>query len=59
MLARTLLLYNYDHIGPSNNSLKLLRPLTHVTQSGGQERSYTELSEKGTLGREGGMISVV
>jgi hypothetical protein len=56
MLARTSLLRNYGCTGPPNNSLKLLRPPMRVTQLGGRERSYTELSEKGTLGEKGGKL---
>jgi hypothetical protein len=55
-LARASLLHNYGRTGPSNNSLNLLRPPTRATQSGGQEKSYTELSEEGTLGGKGGRL---
>jgi hypothetical protein len=55
-LARTSLLRNYGRTGPPNNSLRLLRPPTRATQSGGRERSYTELSEEGTLGEKGGKL---
>jgi hypothetical protein len=58
-LAWTSLLHNYGRTKPPNNSLRLLRPPKCVTQAGGQERSYTELSEEGTLGEKEGKANLI
>jgi hypothetical protein len=57
--ARTSIIRNNGRTGPLNNCPELLRPPTCATQSGGQERSYTELSEEGTLGEKGGKANLI